>query len=91
MWGYNGSFPYFNKLKKQVDFSLFPAFVVAKENNQSFVRTIQKLNGSYQVKAIGDYFIYFRLKIPEGSVSRNRTGSSVTYYWNGTHLLLFNL
>ena len=91
LWGYNGSFPYFNKLKKRVDFSLFPAFVVAKENNQSFVRTIQKLNGSYQVKAIGDYFIYFRLKIPEGSVSRNRTGSSVTYYWNGTHLLLFNL
>ena len=68
MWGYNGSFPYFNKLKKRVDFSLSPAFVVAKENNQSFFQTIQKLNGSYQVKAMGDYFIYIRLKIPEGSI-----------------------
>lgn len=90
MWGYNGAFPYFNKLQKKVDFSLSSAFVVSKENSQSFVRTIKKLNGRYQVNTLGDYFIYYQLKIPEGSISRTQPGSSITYYWNGTHLLMFN-
>jgi len=87
--GYNEPFPYFNQLKKRVDFSLLPAFVVKRENNQTFAQTIQKLTDSYQVKVLGDYLIYYRLKIPEAAPIGLEKGLP-SYYWTGTHLLKMN-
>ncbi len=63
MWGYNGSFPYFNKLKKRVDFSCLPAFVVAKENNPAFIRTMDRLKMNYSIKIFGDQIVYYGLMV----------------------------
>jgi hypothetical protein len=86
-WGYNGAFPYFNKLKKQVDFSLSPAFVVAKETSLSFIRTLDRLNLTYSVKIFGDQIVYYGFKISGPTLEiRNRKGLE-SFYWTGTHLL----
>jgi hypothetical protein len=87
MWGYNGAFPYFNKLKKFVDFSLSPAFVVAKENTPSFIRTMDRLKMTYSTKIFGDQVIYYGLKgsVPDREVRRSKDFGS--FYWTGTHLL----
>ena len=87
MWGYNGAFPYFNKLKKQVDFSLSPAFVVAKENSPSFIRTMDRLRMIYSVKIFGDQIVYYGLKV-SGPAKEIRSGGYLgSFYWTGTHLL----
>jgi len=87
MWGYNGTFPYFNRMKKKVDFSLWPAFVVARENNASFVRTLDRLKATYSVKIFGDQIIYYGLEIsgPLKELSSEKDLGSL--YWTGTHLL----
>lgn len=90
MWGYNGHYPFFNKLKRQVDFSWSSAFVVKRENNLAFARTIQELNRSYQVKVLGDYFIYYHFKTIDESSSTGLKKAFAPYYWDGTHLLKMN-
>ena len=90
MRGYNGHYPFFNKLKRRVDFSWSSAFVVKRENNLAFSRTIQKLNVSYQVEVLGNYFIYYHFKIIDGTSSIGRKEASTPYYWSGTHLLKMN-
>lgn len=87
MWGYNDPFPYFNKFKKQVDFSLFPAFVVAKENQPSFQRTITTLNYACSVKVFGDQVIYYKIKASKPYRTINGQVGGKSFYWNGTHLL----
>jgi len=90
MWGYNDPFPYFNKLKKWVDFSLSPAFVVDKENKNSFVRTLDTMKATYSVKSFGDQLVYYGLKFPEPVKGNKMDRYLGTYYWNGTHLLNIN-
>lgn len=85
--GYNGAFPYFNKLKKQVDFSLSPAFVVAEENKTSFVRTMNRLKVNYSVKVSGDQLIFYGIKGPAPAKAIRGAEDSGYFYWNGTHLL----
>jgi hypothetical protein len=87
MWGYNGNFPYFNRMKKKVDFSLCPAFVVARENNLSFIQAMDRLKATYSVKTFGDQIIYYGLKFsgPAKEVRSQRDLGS--FYWTGTHLL----
>lgn len=87
MWGYNGSFPYFNKLKKRTDFSLSPAFIVAKENSLSFTRTMDRLRMTYSIKIFGDLIIYYGLKVSETERVIRSERDSGSFYWTGTHLL----
>jgi hypothetical protein len=85
--GYNGAFPYVNKLRKEVDFSLSPAFVVARENTPSFIRIMDRLKMTYAVKIFGDHVVYyaFSSSIP---VPGNGNGKDFkSLYWTGTHLL----
>jgi hypothetical protein len=86
LWGYNGAFPYRSPLKNRIDFSLKPAFIIAKENNPAFMKFIQDAGASYRVKDLGDYQIYTDLKMaPLSGQVLNKIKS--TYYWNGTHVL----
>lgn len=84
---YNGHYPFFNQLKRRVNFSWSSAFVVKRENNLAFARTIQELNVSYQVKVLGNYFIYYHFKARDESSSIDLKETSASYHWNGTHLL----
>jgi hypothetical protein len=90
MWGFNGSFPYFNKLKKQVDFSLSPAFVVAKENSPSFIRTMDRLRLTYSTKIFGNQILYYGFNVSEPAQKIGGRKESGSVYWNGTHLLSGN-
>jgi hypothetical protein len=87
MAGYNGAYPFLNNLKKQVDFSIKPAFVVARENIPSFQRTMDQRGIQYRVEALGDQRVYFNLKFPATPKTGNRQGPFHTLYWTGTHLL----
>ena len=87
MWGYNGAFPYFNKLKRKINFSLSPAFVVSEENKSSFVRIMNIMNVAYSVKVLGDQIIYYGIKFPEPAKAMKSKGRVGPFYWNGTHLL----
>ncbi|MGA3086363.1 MAG: discoidin domain-containing protein [Thermodesulfobacteriota bacterium] len=87
MWGYNGAFPYFNKLKKQVDFSLSPAFAIAKENTPSFIRTMDRLGMTYSVKDFGDQIVYYDFRISRPVKEIKGGGDLGSFIWTGTHLL----
>ena len=87
MWGYNGAFPYFNRMKKKVDFSLWPAFVVARENNLSFVRAMNRLRATYSVKMFGDQIIYYGLEVSGPAKELRNERDLGSFYWTGTHLL----
>jgi hypothetical protein len=87
---YNEAFPFFNRMEKKVDFTLFPAFVVKKENSPAFEQTLQKMNGACRVRDLGDYRIYSHFKLPEKPSLIDLKGSSTAYYWNGTHLFLID-
>jgi hypothetical protein len=87
MAGYNGAYPFFNNLKKQVDFSLKPAFVVAGENTPSFQRTLDHWGIRYRVVALGDQRVYFNLQFPAARKAGIRKRPFQTLYWTGTHLL----
>jgi len=84
--GYNGAFPYLNRLKKVVDFSLRPAFVVARENQPSFIRALDTIHVTYSVKNFRDHILCYGIKVsgPGKIKGEGRFGS---FYWNGTHLL----
>jgi hypothetical protein len=86
-WGYNDAFPYFNQLKKRVNFSLSPAFVVAEENKPSFVRTLNTLPVTYSVKVFGNRIIYYGFKGAGSSKEIKNEGDFGSFYWDGTHLL----
>jgi F5/8 type C domain len=89
-WGYDDTFPYFNKLKKQVDFSLAPAFIVAKENEPSFVRTLKTMKTIYSVKVFGDQFVFYDLKFPGQANKMGPNQPLEKEYWDGLHLLRSN-
>jgi hypothetical protein len=89
LYGYNGAFPYGIALKNRVDFSQNPAFVVAGENNQAFLTTIEKITRSYRTRIFGNYIVYSDLKTASSHKQPSTRGVS-TYYWNGTHLLKMN-
>ncbi len=89
--GFHDTYPFFNELKKRVDFSNAPAFVVARENHEAFIQAVQKMKGiTFQVKVLKDYFIYHHFKTPEVSTLSGAKGSTVSLYWTGTHLLQVN-
>ncbi|MBA4394603.1 MAG: hypothetical protein C0407_13710, partial [Desulfobacca sp.] len=85
---YNEAFPFFNRLGKKVDFTLAPAFVVKKENHRAFEQTLQKLNGAFRIKVLGDYLICSHFKIHEPFPPTKAHNPLTAYYWNGTHLFL---
>ncbi|MBI5603694.1 MAG: discoidin domain-containing protein [Deltaproteobacteria bacterium] len=86
--GFQDTYPFFNDLKKRIDFSKAPAFVVGRENNEAFIQAVQKMKGiTFQVKVLKDYFIYHHFKAPEVSILSGAKGSPVSLYWTGTHLL----
>jgi hypothetical protein len=87
MRGYNGAFPYFNRLKKIVDFSLNPAFVVARENTPSFLRIMDQFKARYFMKTWGDQAVFYGLKFPKMPGAGNSRRHFKTLYWTGTHLL----
>ncbi len=86
-WGYNGAFPYFNRLKKKVDFSLRPAFVVAEENNSSFLWAMNQFNIQWAAKTLGDQTVYYNMKFRETAEEGAGKRKFKTLYWTGTHLL----
>ncbi len=65
---------------------MLPAFVVNRENHQAFSGTIKTITGAYQVKILGDYFVYYPVKTRGDSLT-GLNKKSTPYYWNGTHLL----
>ncbi|MEW6184246.1 MAG: discoidin domain-containing protein [Thermodesulfobacteriota bacterium] len=85
--GYNGTFPYFNGLKREVDFSLKPAFIVAEENHLAMARILSELEMIWKNKPIGDQVLFFDLKSHpiNGEGPRRKPASKL--YWTGTHLL----
>ena len=48
-----------------MDFSLSPAFIVAKENKPCLVRTMNIMKVSYSVQVFGDQSIYYQFNFPE--------------------------
>jgi hypothetical protein len=87
MWGYNGSFPFFNKLKNRTDFSLVPAFVVARENSPAFIRIMDRLRMKYSLKIFGDQIVYYGFAFPETTKEFGSSGDLGSLYWTGTHLV----
>jgi hypothetical protein len=84
-WGYNGLYPFYNRLERKVDLALNPAFIVQEENRAAFVDILKKHQWQGSSETIGDKTIFFGLR-PDIS----RKGGERPYpvlYWSGTHLL----
>jgi hypothetical protein len=84
--GYNDPFPYVNDLKRIVDFSQSPAFILKKENAPALEEVLESLKVSCVSRPFGDHILYYQLKSPAFSVARGKQVKP-SLYWTGTHLL----
>jgi hypothetical protein len=84
-WGYNGLYPYYNRLERKVDLALNPAFIVQEENRAAFVDILKKHQWQGSSETMGDKTIFFGLR-----PALSGKGGGKPYpvlYWSGTHLL----
>ncbi len=86
--GYNDPFPYLNDLKRLVDFSQSPAFIIKRENAPALEKVLESRKASTINRSFGDHLLYYQLKFP-ASPGAGQKQDKPSLYWTGTHLLAY--